>query len=187
MIEIKKLTHLSLELLKTFGDKAYSSDFIYEISRNDLDNVISFKMNLLKQEKTFVKFWPASDIINNDLERKLNQNNSFGSYETDKLTGFVINDFRKWNNSLWIEMILVKEDCRTRGAGSLLLKATEELAIEKKIRMIELETQNTNVPAIKFYKKNGYEFTGLNISLYDPAVIKDETAIFMSKNIQQKH
>lgn len=182
MAEIKVLKQFSFEQLQLFGEQSYSSDSKYEISREINNNNISFFLNLVKLKNNFVKNW--SDNLNAyaSYSKLISQGNSFGAYLKDELAGFVITERRIWNNSLWIEMIQVKEEYRNTGAGTLLLKAIEDHALKNKIRMIELETQNTNVPAINFYRKNGYEFSGLNLTLYDPVEVKDEIAIYMSKN-----
>ena len=187
MIEIKKLEQLTFEQLKLFGEQSYSSDKKYDVIYNIKNDEISFLLRSVKLENNFKKNWAVNRKDHEVYAKLISHGNSFGAYENDELAGFIVTDRRSWNNSLWIEMIQVKEDNRNNGTGTLLLKATEELAKQNKIRLVELETQNTNVPAINFYRKNGYEFTGLNLTLYDPAEIKDEIAIYMSKIIRQQN
>ena len=47
-------------------------------------------------------------------------------------------------------------------------------------RIVVCETQNTNVPAIDFYRRVGFEFEGVDLSFYtnDDALI-GEVAVFM--------
>lgn len=184
MIEIKKLEQFTFEQLHLFGEQSYSSDTIYDVVREIKNDGISFLLKPVKLENAFVKNWDNSLSVYENYLKLIVEGNSFGAYEENDLVGFLITDKRSWNNSLWIEMIQVKEEHRNNGTGTLLLNAIEKHAKQNKIRMIELEAQNTNVPAINFYGKNGYEFTGLNLSLYDPAEVKDEIAIFMSKIIE---
>ena len=183
MIEIKKLEQFTFEQLQIFDEKSYSSDTKYDVIREIKNDEISFKLKPVKLENDFVKNWDYSLSVYEYYLKLIVEGNSFGAYEEDDLVGFMITDRRRWNNSLWIEMIQIKEQQRNNGTGTLLLNAIEKHAEQNKIRMIELETQNTNVPAINFYRKNGYEFTGLNLNLYDPAEVKDEIAIFMSKTL----
>ena len=184
MIEIKILEQLTFEQLELFGEQSYSSDNKYDVIREIKNDEISFLLKPVNREKTFVKNWAVNRKDYEVYLKLISQGNSFGAYENDELAGFIITDRRSWNNSLWIEMIQVKEEYRNKGIGTLLLKAIEKLSKQNKIRLIELETQNTNVPAIKFYRNCGYEFSGLNINLYDPSEIKDEIAIYMSKIIE---
>jgi len=51
-------------------------------------------------------------------------------------------------------------------------------------RVLVLETQNTNVPAIRFYRKAGFEVEGIDLSYYSNTDITDgEIAIFMKRKI----
>lgn len=184
MIEIKKLEQFTFKQLQIFGEQSYSSENKYDVIKEIKNDEISFLLKPVKLENNFVKNWAVNMSIYVGYLMLISKGNSFGAYENDKLTGFIITDRRSWNNSLWIEMIQVKEDHRNKGTGTLLLNAAEELAKQNKIRLIELETQNTNVPAINFYRKCEYEISGLNINLYDPSEIKDEIAIYMSKIIE---
>ncbi|HMS34751.1 MAG TPA: GNAT family N-acetyltransferase [Ignavibacteria bacterium] len=183
MAEIKKLTKLTFEQLRKLGEQSYSSEFKYNISREYNGDEISFRFKQVKLENPFEKKWIVTDSIYEDYLHIVHQGNSFGAYEKDDLVGFIISDKRDWNNSLWIEMIQVADEFRNKGTGSKLLAVSEEHAKENKFRMIELETQNTNIPAINFYRKNSYELSGLNLNLYDPEKVKNEIAIFMSKII----
>src|SRR5207302_341896 len=81
---------------------------------------------------------------------------------------------------LWIENIQVSEKFRGKSIGSLLINKLIEYAKHKKYRHIELETQNTNVPAIHFYIKQGFGITGFNLTLYNYEDNK-EVAIYMVK------
>ena len=184
MIEIRKLKQFTFEQLLTFGEQSYSSDYKFDVINEFKNDEISFLLKPVKLENTFIKNWAVNRSVYEGYLKLDVQGNSFGAYENDELAGFIITDRRSWNNSLWIEMIQVKEDHRKKGTGTLLLKAIEKLAKQNNIRLIELETQNTNVPAINFYRKCGYEISGLNINLYDPSEIKDEIAIYMSKIIE---
>ncbi len=184
MIEIRKLKQFTFEQLLTFGEQSYSSDYKYNVINEFKNDGISFLLKPVKLKNTFIKNWTVNRIVHESYLKFSAQGNSFGAYENGELAGFIITDRRSWNNSMWIEMIQVKEDHRKKGIGTLLLKAIEELSVQNKFRMIELETQNTNVPAINFYRKCGYEISGLNINLYDPSEIKDEIAIYMSKIIE---
>jgi len=57
-----------------------------------------------------------------------------------------------------------------------------EKEINNEVRAITLETQTANGIAIEFYKKNGYNIEGIDISLYSNEDIKkEEIALIMKK------
>lgn len=96
------------------------------------------------------------------------------------MIGWIICDFREWNKSLFIENLLISEKFRGQSIGRLLLKNINRKARELKCRIVELETQNTNYPAVRFYQKAGFMITGINTKLYNDS---SETALFMSYDV----
>lgn len=62
-----------------------------------------------------------------------------------------------------IEYIIVHDDYRKRGIGSILLKELEKYDIKN----ITLEVRESNKHAIKFYQKNGYNIQTIRKNYYD--------------------
>lgn len=50
-------------------------------------------------------------------------------------------------------------------------------------RAVWLETQNVNLPAIRFYRAFGFQLAGLDDSLYDPKELPGECAVFLALSI----
>ncbi len=71
-----------------------------------------------------------------------------------------------WNLRLIVTQLLVREDKRGKGIGTILINKAKEIAENEDFRMISLETQTCNVPAIDFYRKCGFVFSGTNIFFY---------------------
>jgi ribosomal protein S18 acetylase RimI-like enzyme len=62
--------------------------------------------------------------------------------------------------------------------------AAIEKAREANLRIAYCETQNTNVPAIRFYRKLGFRMEALNLSLYTNEDYPDgEIALFMKRKL----
>jgi len=80
--------------------------------------------------------------------------------------GWIELGYHRWNNRMRVWEFLVKEEFRRRGIGSLLLKQAVKFAKKKGARMLVLETQTCNVPAIDFYLKHGFELIGFDTSAY---------------------
>ncbi len=72
----------------------------------------------------------------------------------------------EWNDRLIITQLLVKPEHRGRGIGRMLIDKTVQIAKREDRRLITLETQTCNVPAIDFYKKCGFNFAGTNLHFY---------------------
>lgn len=62
-------------------------------------------------------------------------------------------------DSLHIDIVWVKEECRTAGFGSMLIKEVEKAAKDNGCKLIHLET--FDFQAKDFYLKHGYEIFGV--------------------------
>jgi ribosomal protein S18 acetylase RimI-like enzyme len=67
--------------------------------------------------------------------------------------GLVMLEERRDLAVLWD--IRVSPEVRGKGVGTALFKAAEQWAITKGCRQLKVETQNINVPACRFYEKQG--------------------------------
>ena len=178
MTEIKKLEKLNANPTLSWGLNGYETDKIFTVSTIEIGS--SFEFNLREKNQLYKKVWETNDEDIDDLNEIIEQGNSFGAFEDGELIGWAICDFRKWNNSLFIENILIDEKFRGQNIGKLLIKNINRKARELQCRLVELETQNTNYPAIKFYQKTGFMITGINTKLYKDST---ETALFMNFDV----
>jgi ribosomal protein S18 acetylase RimI-like enzyme len=177
-MEIRKLEKLTGNPTLNWGFNGYETDTIFVVSSIEMSD--SFEFNLREKKQHYKKIWEtnAEDIA--ELNQVIEQGHSFGAFHEDQLVGWIICDYREWNNSLFIENLLVSEQFRGQNIGRLLIKNVNRKARELQCRIVELETQNTNFPAIKFYQKAGFLFTGINTKLYNDS---SETALFMSFDV----
>lgn len=76
-----------------------------------------------------------------------------------------------------ISNIVVHKDFRNNKIGSSLLEDLINLALSLNIKCINLEVRQSNIPAIKLYKKYGFEVCGLRKKYYNNC----EDAILMKK------
>lgn len=76
-----------------------------------------------------------------------------------------------------INKIVVEENMRNMGIATLLLNEIE-LQLYNKIKYIHLEVRESNEPAKRLYKKNGYDIVGLRKNFYNLPI---ENAVLMTK------
>lgn len=62
--------------------------------------------------------------------------------------------------------IRVAPHARGRGIGRLLIGAAEQWAKSRDVRVIKVETQNDNVPACRFYARQGFALRAVNRAAY---------------------
>lgn len=177
-MEIKKLEKLTENPTSNWGLNGYNTDRILSISFVEYSG--SFEFTLREKSLHYTKVWETNSSDIEDLNEIIEKGHSFGVFENGELMGWIISEHRSWNNSFYIENILISETFRRNGAGVQLIKSAVREARNLNCRIIELETQNTNYPAIQFYRRMGFSITGLNTRLYDNP---EETAVFMTLDL----
>lgn len=129
---------------------------ISKMTLSDLDEISSILTT------DFDDFWNAST-----LESELK--NPFSKYIVarmeNEIVGFagVIDTV----DQLEITNIVVKKIFRKEGIGNRLLTELINLAKESGKEEITLEVNNTNLPAIKLYEKNGFKNIGFRKKYYN--------------------
>ncbi len=76
-----------------------------------------------------------------------------------------------------IVAIAVREDCRGRGLGELLLVESIELALQTQMENVTLEVRRSNTPAQNLYEKYGFLRVGVRPRYYSD---NHEDAVIMS-------
>ncbi len=71
-----------------------------------------------------------------------------------------------WRDTAVLWDIRVVADARRQGVGSALLDTVEASAWLHGCRLLKIETQNTNVPACRFYERRGYQLRAINRAAY---------------------
>jgi ribosomal protein S18 acetylase RimI-like enzyme len=90
----------------------------------------------------------------------------FATELEDKQVGWMELGFQEWNNRMRIWELLAEQGFRRNGIGTLLVGHAVKLSKKRGARMLVVETQSCNVPAINFYLKNGFELIGFDVAAY---------------------
>ena len=141
---------------------------INKMKISDLDSI----SDILSSD--FDDFWNYSvfkDELNNENSKYI------VAKQNDDIVGFA---------GIWIAIdeahitnIVTKKVFRNNGIGSLLLKNLINLAISLNLRIITLEVNEKNLPAIKLYEKFGFDNLGIRKNYYN----NSENAIIMTKEL----
>lgn len=87
---------------------------------------------------------------------------------------------REWNCSTWLVDVRVDPGTRRRGVGSAMVEHLKSHVRRLEMRGITVETQCNNMPAVKFYRRQGFEVAGLHDRLYtNQDLLKQDVAIFL--------
>lgn len=142
----------------------YTSDKHYKASIEETDESFSFRFQLCKLPQVLNR--SCFDTL---FQPYWKNASAYGVFETDssKEPVAILELAREeWNNRLIITQLLVNENLRGCGIGKSLIEKAKDIAIQEDFRLITLETQTCNIPAIEFYKKCGFKFSGTNLHFY---------------------
>ena len=160
----------------------YTSDEVYELTVDESDGAFGFRFERKRSDPPFVKEWPFSRGMVGWYRSLLANGLSFAAVEGGLMRGLVISGTTEWSRLVNVWELHVEPAYQGRGFGRALLAAVEEAAAAKGYRAVSCETQNTNVPAIGFYRKVGYHPLAADLSFYgNDDIAKGEVSVFMRK------
>lgn len=182
VIEIRPLTHLDPEDLQRLIT-GYVSNMKYQVSVAESEDHFVLNLDLILLETPYVKRYDHLDESTLQHYAQLPRYGlSFSAYEAGRCVGIALSEPRAWNKSLWVWELHVEAALRRRGIGRQLMEMLTERCRAAGMRTVVCETQNTNLPAIRFYRKLGFRFEGIDLSYYSNHDFPDgEIAIFMKK------
>ena len=172
------LNELTIEHLRLAN--SFVSNEVYSAERVVTETEFGITLRRRELAEPYEKRWPVSEQLLADYYRVLEQGLSFGAYDDGNLVGLAIAEREDWNGSLMVREFRVVDSHRRRGIGRRLIDRIASHARRQGFRTVVCETQNTNVPAIDFYRSIGFAFEGVDLSCYtnDDALV-GEVAVFM--------
>lgn len=110
---------------------------------------------------------------------------AIAAYEGDAIHGLAIVKEEAWNRRALITDFYLSPIARGQGLGRKMMEAVYERVASANVRVLWVETQNVNLPAIKFYRSVGFEVCGFDSSLYD-IPLSAEVALYLAKSIEKQ-
>jgi len=159
----------NVRIVKFAKNEAYLSELRSKYSTSDYYDVsICGGSGLWKMELTLK---PLEKKLEKNYRGKLFEDHVeeprvFTALLNNRQVGWIELGYHKWNNTMRVWEFLVEEEFRERGIGTLLMKYAVKIAKERGARMLVLETQTNNVPAINFYLEFGFELIGFDTAAY---------------------
>ncbi len=183
---ILPLQGLNLDEIKPIVT-GYISNEKYVIEKTESDEQTVFTIRLTRLNEPYrVTF--DQDFNDEDMRRFLEflpQGYSYGVYQDGRLLAFAISEAIPWNNSLRIWEFQVMDGFRGQGIGRALMEYVVNRAAQDHFRIVLLETQNTNINAIRFYRKMGFSLDALDLSFYTNHDVEEgEVAFFMKRKLE---
>lgn len=151
-------------------DVSFTTDVIYEVTPGPSSFVLIERPVDPPLEKRYDVAWEALTAATFAVVAEAD----------GQLLGVAAATLSSWNRRAEASDLYVDRDARRRGAGAGLVNELRARARGLGARCLWLETQNVNVPAIRFYLRQGFHWCGLDTALYDPRLIAGETAVFFA-------
>ena len=183
LIQFRTLPSISADILAEIN-RGYTSSARYRASKTESSERTVISLEWEELPNHYVKSWDSDDEELARYQEVAALGYSLAAYEKEQLVGLALCEPRTWNNTLWIWEFHVAESHRRLGIGRRLMETLAEKSRQEGFRALGLETQNTNTPAIAFYRALGFEIEAIDLSLYtDSDVIDGEVAIFMRRRL----
>jgi ribosomal protein S18 acetylase RimI-like enzyme len=146
--------------LKEIGSKYTSSHYYDVLVRRDSEG---WRIDLTR--KAF------DETLNKNYRGKLFEDHVeeprvFTAHVVSEEVGWIELGYERWNNRMHVWELLVAEEFRKQGIGTLLMNHAVLIARQKGARMLVLETQTNNATAIDFYLRFGFDLIGLDAAAY---------------------
>jgi ribosomal protein S18 acetylase RimI-like enzyme len=149
----------------------YTSSSYYDVSiAREADSWV-VKLVLRPFEKPFEKIF-EENLSEEARALFIEEPRVFAAELNGKRVGWLELGYSRWNNRMRAWEFMVVEGFRRSGIGTLLMNHAVKVAKERGARMLVLETQSCNVPAINFYFKYGFELIGFDAAAYSNEDIK---------------
>jgi ribosomal protein S18 acetylase RimI-like enzyme len=184
MIPIRPLPHFDAERFKAIAS-GYTTSAIYQVEWLDSEPqaFISLTREALPEPRTFR--FPHSDDELAHYRAIVPGEYCLAAYDGDLVVAVAIAEAQGWNNVLWVWDFHVAEAYRGQGIGRELMEKLAVRASAAGLRAIVCETQNTNVPAIDFYRAVDFAIEGVDISYYTNEDMRPggTVAVFMKRRL----
>ena len=155
-------------------DTSFTTGRVFRLEQTDR----GFKLDAVTAEPPSHKSYSLADgvdlIPSHDWVAIAEDNHS--------VAGFASMVIETWNRRAVLHHLYVTREARRIGVGHALVTAAIGAARDRNARCVWVETQTINYGAVQFYRSMGFEWCGLDTSLYDPSDLSfDEVALFFSR------
>lgn len=158
----------------------YESDEKYAVvkTESDAETVITARLVRLETPHRAGFAEDFSERAMTWFAGMLPQGYSFGAYHAGRLVALAIAETQEWTHGLRIWEFHVMRDYHRQGIGRALMAHVIDHAAQIGLRIVVLETQNTNVRAIRFYRSAGFHLGALDLALYTNNDVEDGEVCF---------
>ncbi|MDX1995125.1 MAG: GNAT family N-acetyltransferase [bacterium] len=187
MIDFKPLHGVTLDDLNRVAP-GYTSTEKYVVSKTERDDHVVLTLALTPLEVPYIKQYAHDEDLVQHYSQVVKSGHSWGAYAGKTMVALAIVEHQHWNNTVNVWEFHVAPDYRGQQIGRGLMEKAVDSAQNVGARVMVFETQNTNVPAIRFYRRMGFEVDAVDLSFYTNHDVSDgEVAVFMKRKLSASH
>jgi ribosomal protein S18 acetylase RimI-like enzyme len=155
---------------------SFTTDRIYRVTRDES----SVRLEAVTVSPPMTRIFPLADEIRSGI---LPWDVGYVAVIANAVVGFAASSYQSWNRRLVLWHLYVSAQSRGQGVARALLVLVEAEGRRRGARHIWLETSNLNHPGIEAYRRLGFSFVGVDVTLYDGTPAEGQTAVFLSRSI----
>ncbi|MEU7171918.1 GNAT family N-acetyltransferase [Micromonospora tulbaghiae] len=158
-------------------DSSFTTNAVFEVVRTH----IGFGIRERMLSAPIVKHFPDEDV-----DKDVGDTDRFVAVDQHGVIRGVIElSYEEWHRRLIVENVVVDRKLRGRGVVRHLMNTATQQGLLRDARVIWLEVTNINAPAIRAYRRIGFDFCGLDASLYRGTASEGEIALFMCRELDE--
>jgi ribosomal protein S18 acetylase RimI-like enzyme len=179
MPEIQIRSTVAPDLSRLMGlDHSITSESVWQLElRRDPGQVIAM-FREVRLPRSIPVAYPRNPFVLADDWTKRSM--MYTALLDQDVVGYVSLLERGMDSTVSVTDLVVNAANRRQGVGSALLSAAQDWAAGRSLRLIILEMQSKNFPAIRLSQKFGYEFCGYNDHYY----LTQDVALFFAKALK---
>ena len=164
----------------------YETREIYQVATTETDSLTRFDFHLVQLEQPFHGDF-YDDFTDEEIQgwnHLLPQGYSFGAYQAGELVGLAVGEVWPEERRARVWEFHVRAECQRMGIGRALMERVVDRARQDHLGLVMLGTQNTNVSAIRFYRRMGFSVEAIDIGHYYPTsnpVLREQVYLLMKR------
>lgn len=170
-------------------DPAFTSDgyLDVQIERQGLDT--TFRLVEKRFDTPFTKRegygYSTEELTHTDFRLESGQALQLVVEAEGRLVGVLEVEAEGWRGTALIWALFIDQGWRGRGLGTQLLTRARDWARTQKLRAVVLETQSNNLPALHFYRKQGFQIAAVDPFFYtNHDIERHEVALFLYQPLE---
>jgi ribosomal protein S18 acetylase RimI-like enzyme len=179
MPEIQIRPTVASDLTRLMGlDHSITSESVWQLELRRDPGQVTAMFREVRLPRSIPVAYPRNPFVLSDDWTKRSM--VYTALLDQEIAGYVSLLERGMDSTVSVTDLVVNSANRRQGVGSALLVAAQDWASARSLRLIILEMQSKNLPAIRFSQKFGYEFCGYNDHYY----LTQDVTLFFAKSLK---